>query len=149
MTNGFNIIGISTRTTNRNNRAQQDLGELWGQFYADNIFDKIPNKVSDNIVAIYTDYESDFTGEYTTLIGVPVSTLDNIPKGLTGRTFTAENFRKFAAKGAMPHAVINTWSDIWQNDKVLNRKYSYDFEVYGQQSQMGADAEVYIFISVK
>ena len=44
----------------------------------------------------------------------------------------------------MPHAVINTWSDIWQNDKVLNRKYSYDFEVYGQQSQMGADAEVYI-----
>lgn len=49
MTNGFKIIGISIRTTNRNNKAQQDLANLWGQFYAENILDKIPNKVSDNI----------------------------------------------------------------------------------------------------
>lgn len=149
MTKGFKIIGISTRTTSQNNQAQQDLGKLWGQFYADNVFDKIPNKVSDNILSIYTDYKSDFTDEYTTIIGVPVSTLDEIPDGLVGREFEADNFQKFVAKGEMPNAVVNTWLDIWKKDKELNRKYSYDFEVYGQKSQNGENSEVEIYIAKK
>ena len=57
MTNGFKIIGISTRTTNENNQSQQDLGKLWGQFFADNIIAKIPNKISNHILAVYTDYK--------------------------------------------------------------------------------------------
>ncbi len=137
MTNGFKIIGISTRTTNKDNQAQQDLGNLWGQFFVENLLDKIPNKVSNEIVAIYTDYKSDFTEDYTTIIGIAVSTLDEIPNGLIGREFQAENFQKFIAKGEMPNAVVNTWIDIWQKDKELNRKYSYDFEVYGTKSQNG------------
>ena len=108
MTNGFKIIGISTRTTNKDNQAQQDLGNLWGQFFAENLLDKIPNKVSNEIVAIYTDYKSDFTEDYTAIIGIAVSTLDEIPNGLIGREFQAENFQKFIAKGEMPNAVVNT-----------------------------------------
>ncbi|MBT0526984.1 effector binding domain-containing protein, partial [Riemerella anatipestifer] len=46
MKNGFKVIGISTRTTNKDNKSKEDLGKLWGQFYAENIFEKIPNKVS-------------------------------------------------------------------------------------------------------
>jgi predicted transcriptional regulator YdeE len=148
MTDGFKIIGIPIRTTNKDNQSQQDLGKLWGQFYADNVFDKIPNKVSDNILAIYTDYKSDFTDEYTTIIGVPVSTLDEIPNGLIGREFEADNFKKFVAKGEMPNAVVNVWLDIWQKDKELNRKYTYDFEVYGQKSHNGENSEVEIFLSI-
>ncbi len=52
ITNGFKIIGISTRTTNKDNQSQQDLGKLWEQFYADNIFEKIPNRISDEIFSI-------------------------------------------------------------------------------------------------
>jgi predicted transcriptional regulator YdeE len=149
MTNGFKIIGISTRTTNKDNQSQQDLTNLWGQFYAQNIFNKIPNKVSDNVLSIYTDYKSDFTDEYTTIIGVPVSTLDDIPSELIGREFNAGNFEKFVAKGEMPNAVVNVWLDIWKRDKELDRKYSYDFEVYGQKSQNGENSEVEIFIAKK
>jgi predicted transcriptional regulator YdeE len=148
MTNGFKIIGISIRTTNANNQSGQDLGKLWGQFFASTIIAKIPNKISSNIFAIYTDYESDYTGEYTTIIGVPVSTLDEIPNGLIGREFETDNFQKFVAKGEMPNAVANTWIDIWQRDKELNRKYSYDFEVYGEKSNNGENSEVEIFIAV-
>jgi predicted transcriptional regulator YdeE len=110
---------------------------------------KIPNKVSDNVLSIYTDYKSDFTDEYTTIIGVPVSTLDEIPTGLIGREFSADNFQKFVAKGEMPNAVVNVWIDIWKRDKELNRKYSYDFEVYGQKSQNGEHSEVEIYIAKK
>ena len=149
MINGFKIIGISTRTTNKNNQSQADLTNLWGQFYAQNIFDKIPNKVSADVLSIYTDYKSDFTDEYTTIIGVPVSTLDEVPVELVGREFRAENFQKFVGKGEMPNAVVNVWIDIWNRDKELDRKYSYDFEVYGQKSQNGQNSEVEIYIAKK
>jgi len=149
MTNGFKIIGISTRTTNKDNKAQQDLVQLWGKFYSENIFEKIPNKLSNEILTIYTDYKSDFTEDYTTIIGIPVSTLAEIPNGLVGREFQAENFQKFTAKGEMPNAVVNTWIDIWKRNKELNRKYSYDFEVYGKKSQNGENSEVDIYIATK
>jgi predicted transcriptional regulator YdeE len=149
MTNGFKVIGISIRTTNANNQSQQDLDKLWGQFFAENIIAKIPNKISSHILTIYTDYQSDYTGEYTTIIGAPVSTLDEVPSGLIGREFEADNFQKFVAKGEMPNAVVNTWIDIWQRDRELNRKYSYDFEVYGESSNNGDKSEVEIFVAVK
>lgn len=149
MTKGFKIIGISTRTTNKDNKSQQDLEKLWGKFMSENIFEKIPNKISNEILSIYTDYVSDFTEDYTTIIGVSVSTLDKIPSELIGREFPAENFEKFTAKGEMPYAVVNTWIEIWQKDKELNRKYTYDFEVYGEKSQNGENSEVEIYIATK
>ena len=147
MTKGFKVIGISIRTTNANNQSQQDLGKLWGQFFSEQIIEKIPNKISNHILVIYTDYESDYTGAYTTIIGIPVSTLDEVQSGLIGREFEADNFQKFVAKGEIPNAVINTWIDIWQRDRELNRKYSYDFEVYGDNSNNGENSEVEIFIA--
>ena len=135
MTNGFKLIGISVRTTNQNNQVQEDLGKLWGQFISENIHEKIPNKISNEIFAIYTDYQSNYTEDYTTIIGVPVSTLNEIPNGMIGREFQPENFKKFVAKGEMPKAIVDTWTEIWQQDENLNRKYSYDFELYGENCQ--------------
>ncbi|MCX7546838.1 GyrI-like domain-containing protein [Xanthomarina sp. F1114] len=149
MTNGFKIIGVSTRTTNKENKSQKDLEKLWGQFYAENILEKVPNKASDKIVSIYTDYKSDYTEDYTTIIGVPVHSLNEIPNGLIGREFKSDNFQKFIAKGEMPNAVVNTWIDIWKKDNELNRKYTYDFEVYGENSQKGENSEVEIYIATK
>jgi len=57
--NKFNIIGISVRTTNQNNKSAEDIGKLWEQFYRENLSAKIPNKTSNNIYAIYTDYKGD------------------------------------------------------------------------------------------
>lgn len=148
MTNGFNIIGIAVRTTNQNNQAQQDLGNLWGKFFADGIFDKIPNKSSNDIFAIYTDYKSNYTEEYTTIIGVPVTELSHIPEGLIGRAFGASEFEKYIAKGEMPNAVVEVWQKIWQNDQTLKRAYQYDFEVYGAKSQNGENSEVEIYLSL-
>jgi predicted transcriptional regulator YdeE len=143
------IIGISVRTTNQNNQSAQDIGNLWRQFYADKLVDKIPNKSSNAVYSIYTDYQSDFTGEYTTIIGLKVDSLDTIPAGLIGRHFPADNFVQFIAKGQMPNAVLNTWANIWKQDKELNRKYAYDFEVYGDTSQRGENSEVEIYIATK
>lgn len=147
MKEGFKIIGISIRTTNMENQALTDLGKLWEQFYKDELFDNIPNKITNDVIAIYTDYVSNYTEAYTAIIGMPVSTLAHIPEGMIGREFKAENFQKYVAKGQMPDAVQKTWIDIWQRDQELNRKYTYDLEVYGERAGNGNDAEVEIYIS--
>lgn len=148
MTNGFRLIGIAVRTTNANGQSAADLGELWGQFMTEEV-SKVPNTISEEVIAIYTDYESNYQGAYTAIIGKKVSSLDEIPKGMIGRAFPAMKFQKFIAKGEMPSAVIETWKAIWEQDETLHRAYHYDFEVYGEKSQNGDQSEVEIFISVK
>ncbi|WP_225037325.1 GyrI-like domain-containing protein [Winogradskyella sp. SM1960] len=145
----FKIIGIETKTTNEDGKASDDLGKLWEQFFAKNVPNQIVNKKSDEIFAIYTDYESDYTGEYTCVIGMKVHSLDKIPDELIGREFESGKYQKFIAKGEMPSAVVETWKDIWAKDKELNRKYTADFEVYGGKSQNGENSEVEIYIAKK
>ncbi len=143
------IIGIAVRTTNKNNQSAQDIGKLWEQFYSQGLPEKIPNKLSNDIYAVYTDYKSDYKDEYTTIIGLQVSSLDNIPSELIGRHFAPETFNVFTAQGPMPKAVMEAWFDIWQRDSELQRKYTYDFECYGDTSQNGDNPEVKIYVATK
>ncbi|MEE9362231.1 MAG: GyrI-like domain-containing protein [Cellulophaga sp.] len=144
----FHVIGISIRTTNENGQSAKDLETLWGKFWGDEIEKQIPNKANDNIYAVYTDYETDFTGFYTVIIGLPVSSLENIPEGFVGLTIENDVYQKFESKGKMPEAVLNTWVEIWQN-KNLNRAYKSDFTIHGKKYYDGDNAQVETFISVK
>ena len=143
----FKIIGIASETTNANGKAAEDLEKLWERFFVENIANKIPNKISEEIYSIYTDYESDYTGKYTCVIGQKVDSMEGIPNGLIGREFKSGKYQKFVAKGQMPNAVVEIWKEIWAKDKELNRKYTADFEVYGQKSQNGENSEVEIYIA--
>ena len=145
--NSLKIIGLSVRTTNKDNQSAQDIGKLWGQFYAENLLEKIPDKVSNDIYSIYTDYKSNYQDEYTTIIGVQVNNLNSIPAGCVGWEFPNENFKVFTAKGQMPKAIMDTWFSIWQQDDELQRKYTYDFERYTGKSQNGENSEVDIYIA--
>lgn len=132
---GMHIVGVAVETTNQGGQAMKDLGILWERFFKENVAQQVSNKVSDCIYSIYTDYESDYTGRYTTIIGVEVDTLENIPAGLVGRTFEGGNFLKYEAIGEMPQAVGEMWGEIWAQDKDLNRLYTYDYEVYGENEK--------------
>ncbi len=145
----FKVIGISVRTTNKNNKAERDLGNLWDRFYKENIINKIPKKESSEIFSIYTDYKSDYLDDYTVILGMRVSNIDDVPDGLVGREFEEENFQKFVAKGKIPEAIQKTWINIWNGDSKLKRKYTYDFEVYGEKAKNPEDAEIDIFVAIE
>lgn len=145
----FKIIGIETRTINAGGQATTAMSGLWYRFFNENIIRKIPNIISENIYCIYTDYETDYRGPYTAIIGMQVDSLENIPQGLTGREFPGGKYEKYLATGEMPGAVMYIWNEIWDRDKVLNRKYTADFEVYGEKSQRGDASEVEIYIAIK
>lgn len=146
---GFKIIGISVETTNQDGKSAQDIGQLWARFYNEQLIEKISNKMGDEIYSIYTDYQSDYKGRYKVIIGLKVNSLREVPEGLVGREFKTENFTKFIAKGEMPTAIVNTWTEIWLKDRELNRTYSYDFEVYSHKSQKGPNSEVEIYVATK
>jgi predicted transcriptional regulator YdeE len=53
----INVIGIECRTSNAPEDGPQDILRLWGQFYSKDIINKIPNKASNEVIALYCDYE--------------------------------------------------------------------------------------------
>lgn len=144
----FKVIGISVRTTNENNQAAKDIGDLWVRFMNDKVMEAIPNKIDNTVYSIYTDYESDHTKPYTTILGCRVENLNTIPDGMVGKSVDGGNYVKFPAKGdLMKDLVINKWFEIWKMD--LDRLFTADFEVFGEKAQNPADAEIDILIAVK
>lgn len=143
----FYVIGISVRTTNENGKAGIDIPELWNKFMSENLIEKIPNKIDNTIYCIYTEYEKDYTKPYTTILGCKVSSIENIPNEMVAKTFENENYRKFIAKGnILQGMVFGEWTKIWNTE--IDRKYSADFEVYGEKAQNPENAEVDIYISL-
>jgi predicted transcriptional regulator YdeE len=145
----FNIIGIPVKTTNENGQAMQDLGQLWSRFYGDSIIGQIPGRISDEVYSVYTDYESDYTGAYTTIIGCRVRSLADIPDGMAGKEIEGGKYVRFTCKGKMPEVVATQWKEIWSREQELKRKYTTDFEVYGPKSHNPENAEVDIYIAIR
>lgn len=144
----FKIIGIAVRTTNENGQAAKEIAELWDRFMNENVPDAIPNKTDHTVYSLYTDYDGDHTQPYTAILGCQVNNLDTIPEGMVGKSFSGGNYVKITARGDLTKGlIVNEWSKIWELD--LERRYTADFEVFGEKAQNPTDAEVDFFIAVK
>jgi predicted transcriptional regulator YdeE len=143
----FKLIGISIRTTNEHGQAAKEIGALWGKFMSENILEKIPNKIDNTIYSLYTEYESDYTQPYTAILGCKVANLDQIPDGMIGKSFEGGNYMKIAAKGdLMSGLIMKKWAEIWEMK--LDRKFTADFEVFGEKAQNPSSAEIDFLIAV-
>lgn len=142
----FKIIGISVRTKNENNQAQTDINNLWNQWFEENVAFRIPNKVSDAIINMYTDYESDENGYYTCILGYQVENLDSVPKGLIGKEIPALKYKEFTATGKLPDCVVDTWKMIWSLK--FDRSYQADFDVYEPSKMNPENAVVKTYLSI-
>lgn len=143
------VIGIEleTKTSNLNGKAHIDCAHLWRHFQSENIIGKIPNRVNNEVMAVYFDYEGDYSEPYSFMIGCEVNPGTEAPQGMKKITIPKSTYRKFVAKGKMPDCVADVWHLIWGTK--LDRAYTYDFEVYGEKSQNWESAEVEVFIGVK
>lgn len=143
----FKVIGIAIRTTNQNNQAAEDIAALWNRFIGENSSAAIPHKLSNDVYAVYTGYESDHTGPYTTLIGCRVSDLTQIPEGMVGKSFEGGNYASITATGDLTKGlIVDQWKQIWEMD--LQRRFTADFERFGEKAQNPANAAVDFFVAV-
>lgn len=144
------LIGVKTRTLNQveMNPVTSKIAPLVGQYFADNLAEKIPNRKQPNVVlAGYSNYQSDENGEYDFYFGEAVTSLLNIPAGMEGLIIPAGKYLKItSAAGKRPEIMHNTWRQIWSETKTKQlggeRTYKTDFEIYDERA---ADPENMIF----
>lgn len=144
----FRLVGLKleTKTTNENNQSNVDCGNLWQKFESDKIAEQIPYKLSNEIFAVYYDYEGDKTKAFSYFIGCKVDENAEIPKGLNELIIPAQQYAKVIAKGEMTGCITQAWEKIWNSN--LNRQFGFDFEIYDERSQNWNNAEVTIFVSI-
>jgi len=131
------ISGISIRTNNVDevNPITAKIGALHQRFDKEVAVDY---KKGERVYAIYYDYESDASGNYSVLAGFDG---DNKESKLEVIDIQAGRYLVFSAKGEMPKIVIDTWGEIWNyfssNNCEHQRLYTTDFEYYKNQDEVG------------
>ena len=149
----FTVIGISIRTSNAKEISGKGvIAQQWDRFMKEGLLSGIPNKVDSNILAVYTDYESDANGVYTHIIGARVSSAADVPPGMVAKQVPAGKYAVFISeKGFVGKVVPQTWSRIWATPRSSlggNRAYRADFELYDQRAADPHNAEVDIYVGI-
>jgi len=145
---GFLVAGPSIKTDNT--KAAEDLSVFWNKVFENNILTKIPDRSGDYVYGVYSDYTNPGDSEkgfedtgYSLTAGIQVSSIEDLPEGLVGRTIPAGKYALFIAK--KPEDIVDTWEEIWSTKELDDqRTFKFDFEEYGAESN-----EIKIYIGLK
>jgi predicted transcriptional regulator YdeE len=119
------FAGLTARVSN----AEPELiGDHWRRFHADETVTHITGKANPNVFAVYTEYESDYTGAYTLLIGYSIAPDAVVPGGIRVVEVPAQHYAVILASGEQPQATISAWQWVWAS--ALDRAYTADFDEY-------------------
>lgn len=131
----FTVVGLTVRTTNEKEAGADGLiPQLWQSVIESDKLSEIPNRVSDDLVVVYSDYASDASGEYNYTLGVRVSSADKVPDGFVARTIQAGKYALIQSEQGPPQEVIPA---VWKKINSMTpqqlggqRAFQTDFETY-------------------
>ncbi|WP_024621977.1 GyrI-like domain-containing protein [Metaclostridioides mangenotii] len=119
----ISVYGKKIRTDNKN------LGSLvnfWEEF--------MKKEYKGDVYGVYTNYESDYTGEYDFYIGIDNDNNEEKVDIQEGEYLTIEVDAKD------PQGLAKAWNYIWNSD--IKRTYKTDFEYYSK------DGSIKIYLSI-
>jgi predicted transcriptional regulator YdeE len=152
----FKLVGITASTNNQKESGPDAIiGKLWQQFLSEGLLTKIPDRVDQSIIAVYTDYATDANGQYTFILGAKVKPIPTptLPEGMVVKLVPAGRYVVFTSeRGPVAKVVIETWKQIWsyyESPANGQRAYRADFEVYDQRAADPNNAQVDIYIGLK
>lgn len=148
------VAGFQVRTNNgREMSGSGEIGNLWGRFMQQNLAAQIQDRVGQTLIAVYFDYASDEKGDYSYLLGAPVSSVDELPKGITHCRIQPGTYAiVMTEKGDTSQVVPAAWQRIWaMTPKELGgrRAFATDFEVYDHRCADPKNAQVEIQIGLR
>jgi len=139
------FIGLELKTNNEECTVAMTAHKE--KFFKENTLSKIPNKINGDVLALYTDYEGDYTQPYSWILGCAVSSLDEVPEGLVGKVIPEANYAVFTTQGTFPQGLIAVWQEVWKLN--LPRSYTSDFEVYSASFDPVENPEVKVYIAIE
>ncbi|MBV8070595.1 MAG: effector binding domain-containing protein [Acidobacteriaceae bacterium] len=128
----FPVMGIFTVTTNERESSPEALiPRMWARLRTEDILGRIPNRLDNEIIAVYCDYENGRKGSYKYVLGARVSPTKFVPRGMVIQTVEGGTYARYNAEGAPP-PVVELWKQIWSDEKPggLERAYHTDYEVH-------------------
>jgi predicted transcriptional regulator YdeE len=148
------VAGFLVRTSNAKEMGGNgEVGKLWARFMQQNLAAQIPNKIGHTLMVVYSDYASDEKGEYTYLLGAPVSTVDGLPANLSFRRIPPGNYAVLTtAQGPLIEVLQSTWKQIWSATPTQlggPRAFVADYEIYDQRSADPNNAQVEIHVGLR
>ena len=150
------LLGILCRTNNtaEMNISSAKIAPTIQKYFRQAVGEEIPNRKNPGTTyCVYTDYESDFTGDYTYFIGEAVKFVGDSMEGFSSIIIPAQNYAKFTSKpGIMPEVCIDMWQNIWKmksGELGGKRAYLADFEVYDKRVLDPSKTVLYIYVGVK
>jgi len=150
------LLGILCRTNNtaEMNISSAKIAPTIQKYFQQASGKKIPNRKNPGTTyCVYTDYESDFTGDYTYFIGEEVKFVGDSMEGFSSIIIPAQNYAKFTSKpGIMPEVCIVVWQNIWKmksGELGGKRAYLADFEVYDKRTFDPSKTVLDIYLGVK
>ncbi|EAC6873545.1 effector binding domain-containing protein [Listeria monocytogenes] len=119
------IFGKKIRANNAN---FSPIAELWGEVMV--------NKPAGDIFAVYSNYASDYKGDYDLLVGT--RDWDEQQSVI----IEPGEYVVFSVDNANHKGVEKVWQEIWARDSELKRAYKTDFEWYHTSGKI----DIYISI---
>lgn len=150
---GFTLIGIETRTNNAvESTADGAIPKQWQRLFQEDLLNRIPDRLDHSVIAVYTNYASDWNGDYTYILGAKVKPGTKVPAGMVEVRVPAGKYVEFlSARGPAPQVVPDLWKQIWayfHEPGNPARAYKADCEIYDDPSGQN-NIQVRIFIGVK
>jgi predicted transcriptional regulator YdeE len=151
---GFYVIGLAARTQNSAERnGKGKIGEIWRELLRDNLASKIPNKIGINLTAVYTDYERGLDNHYTYLLGLPVSSIQNVPAPFVAKHIPGGRYSVVTSdRGPIARIVPETWSQICSMPVVELggiRSFRADYEIYDQRATDPEKAQIEVYVGLR
>lgn len=140
------VAGLAFRTKNEleQNPATGWIAKTWGRVRTM----KNPNPPP----AVSTDYESDYHGYFTEIVGFMRNSANDFGPGEVLAKVPAGRYAKFVNTGKLPEVVIEAWQAVWQAEKngSLQRAYTTDLETYPGMGKAGMNPErITVDIAIK
>jgi len=148
------LIGITARTNNISemDESTAKIGPTVQKYHLNELANKISHCTNPNSTyCVFTEYESDFNGDYTYFIGSQVTSFDDVPEGFATLTIPAQHYTKFTnGPGPMPAVCIDIWKQVWADAELNNkRNYIADFEIYDERARDPNNLVLDTYIGIK
>jgi predicted transcriptional regulator YdeE len=129
------VVGLELRTNNQ--EAATTIPAFWTRFFSEGTLQRIAEKNSGDIFAVYTSFEHegiDNQGQYSLVIGAQVESSVPAPDGMVKVTIPPSERMFFEVQPGRMDLVGEKWLEIWADTR--KKSYVADYEHYGESGQI-------------